>query len=620
MIVYTSTKSEFAQDVLDNAIADRILEAMKHSLGHGVAASEVQSWQNSMNYMDRVLADPRIPDDAGVSIEYRIPLTSKRVDMLVTGRDREGADTAVIVELKQWQHALITGKDGIVSTFLGGTERQVNHPSYQAWSYAALLQGFNQAVYEGDIRLHPCAYLHNCDSADVLRDPSFAPYLARAPVFLKSDAAVLRDFIHARIQTGDGGEIVQRIEASPTRPSKALADCLAALLKGNPQFVLIDDQKLIFETARALAKDAHAKAERHVMIVSGGPGTGKSVVAVNLLVALSGEGLTTQYVTKNAAPRAVYQAKLAGTKRKAEIDNLFVGSGRFTESAAGAFDALVVDEAHRLNEKSGLYQNLGDNQIKEIIHASRFSVFFVDEDQKVTFDDIGDADAIRRWATALGAQVHEAELASQFRCNGSDGYLAWLDQVLQVRETAHDTLDRGAYDFQVLDSPRELHERIRERNRAANKARLVAGYCWDWKSKNNPQAYDIALPEYGYRARWNLTTDGSQWIIKPDSVHEVGCIHTCQGLELDYIGVLIGPDLVVRDGTVVTDGSRRAAGDRSIRGFKKRFREDPVQTQSRVDAIIKNTYRTLMTRGQRGCYVFSEDAETRAHFRQRLRG
>ncbi len=321
------------------------------------------------------------------------------------------------------------------------------------------------------------------------------------------------------------------------------------------------------------------------------------------------------YVTRNAAPRAVYQSKLTKSFTKSHISNLFKGSGAYVDTPPqNLMDVLVVDEAHRLNDKSGLYQNIGENQIKEIIQAAKFSVFFIDEDQRVTLRDIGEKAEIRRWAALCGAEVTELALESQFRCNGSDGYLAWVDHALQIRETANPTLEGIEYDFRVCSSPNELFDLIVKRNAVTNKARVVAGYCWNWKGKEDPSIKDVVIEKHGFAKRWNLDKDGSLWLVAPNSVEEVGCIHTCQGLELDYVGVIIGPDLVVRDGGVATDAARRSGQDRSIHGYKKRLRQDPVQARALADRIIKNTYRTLMTRGQKGCYVFCVDEEANDYF------
>jgi len=622
MIIYQAEKASFLHDLHHRDIEEVILESFQSKTGSKVSKGQFRAWANSLTYMGKVLVDEAIPDDCGIAIEYTIPQTAKRVDFLLTGKTSELKDCLIIIELKQWDSAQRTQKDGIVTTRFAHGMEETSHPSYQAWSYAALLEGYNEAVYEGDMQLSPCAYLHNYSDPDgEICDPFYEDHIRRAPLFLKGveERRRLQDFIKRHVRYGDKAETLFRIENGRIRPSKSLADGLAGLLRGNPEFVLVDDQKLVYETAMAHARKVRDKGKR-VLIVEGGPGTGKSVVAVNLLVGLAKADLVAKYVTKNAAPRAVYESRLTGAPRKTHYSNLFVGSGAFTDAGTDSIDALIVDEAHRLNEKSGLYGNLGEHQIKEIIEAARFSVFFVDESQKVTLKDVGDKDTIRKWAKSLGATIHEMGLSSQFRCNGSDGYLAWLDHMLQIRPTANDHLDLAEFDFRILDSPLELRGLILEKNRGRNRARMVAGYCWKWPSKKDPNAYDIVMPEHGFQARWNLTQDGGLWMVSKTSVQEVGCIHTCQGLETDYIGVIVGDDLIVRDGTVITRPEKRATSDNSIRGWKAMADRDPDATRAQTDAIIKNTYRTLMTRGMRGCYVYFTDRETADHFRSRLTG
>jgi DUF2075 family protein len=231
---------------------------------------------------------------------------------------------------------------------------------------------------------------------------------------------------------------------------------------------------------------------------------------------------------------------------------------------------------------------------------------------RIHWKDIGDAESIRSWAQTLGANLVELKLESQFRCNGSDGYLAWVDNTLQVRSTANTSLDGIPYEFKVCDTAAELRDLVYACNEESNKARMVAGYCWDWvtKERKEGQAFDIEFKDQGFAAKWNLKDDGMLWILKPDSVREIGCIHTCQGLEVDYIGVIIGPDLVVRDGNVRTDATKRSSQDRSMHGYKQLLKTDPEAARAKADAIIKNTYRTLMTRGQKGCFVYAVDPET----------
>ena len=619
MIIYLEKKSTFRADVFANRIEDKVRDTLKAKAGKSVSESEIRSWKNSLRYMDAIVEDPEIPDDTGIAIEFNVPNTSKRIDFILTGRNSDGTRTVVIVELKQWQQAETTNKDAIVNTFLGGGKRDTSHPSYQAWSYATLIEDYNETVREEPIRLKPCAYLHNCESGSALLDPRYSEHTKRAPVFLKHDSQKLRDFIKSHVKYGDSGEAMYLIKDGKIRPSKNLADHLCSLLEGNEEFCLIDDQKLVFETGKLLA-EISTPAQKNVLIVNGGPGTGKSVVAINLLVELTRRGLVAEYVTKNSAPRAVYQSKLTGTFTQTRITNLFKGSGAYTETEANTFQALIVDEAHRLNEKSGMFSNKGENQIKEIINASAFSIFFLDEDQRIHWKDIGDNDKVKHWAEELGASITELDLQSQFRCNGSDGYLSWIDHTLGIHETANTTLEGINFEFKVCSSASELRDLIYERNRPNNKARMVAGYTQKWVSKKDPKAYDFDFPDEGFKARWNLSEDGMLWILKESSVHEIGCIHTCQGLEVDYVGVIFGDDFLIRDGEIVTDAAKRYHGDRSIHGYKKALKANPAEALKHADDIIKNTYRTLMTRGQKGCYVYSTDSETNAYLQQAAQG
>lgn len=616
MIVYTAKKKEFIKDVKSEKIHEIIHSQFQRKLLRRASKSEVLSWQNSMQRMLPVLEDSEIPDDSGVHVEYNLPSTSKRIDFILTGRDAENREKAVIIELKQWSEVEKTDKDGVVKTWLGGSIKEANHPSYQAWSYAAHIQDFNQTVRNENIGLEPCAFLHNMSSESVIRDAFYDPHLKNAPVFISRDAKLLSEFLKKHVKYGDSTEIMYRIENGKIKPSKHLADSLVSMMKGNREFILLDDQKLAYETAIKLSAGI-ASGKKQTLLINGGPGTGKSVLAINMLVEFISRGFVAHYVSKNAAPRAVYKAKLTGTLTQNRISNLFKGSGAYYDCASNSIDILIVDEAHRLNAKSGLYSNLGENQIKELIDVAKLSIFFIDEDQRVTLKDIGHADEISKWALQLGSVIHQMGLESQFRCNGSDGYLAFTDDLLQIRQTANPDIEGLGYEIKVFDSPVDLKKQIVLKNNE-NKARMVAGYCWDWKSKKVSTAYDIEFPDFNFKAQWNLGTDGSTWAIAKNSVDQVGCIHTCQGLEFDYVGVIIGPDLVVRDGVVVTDGFKRSKNDQSIKGFKSQFKENPKAAALRVDAIIKNTYRTLMTRGQKGCFIYCTDKETNEYFKSRI--
>lgn len=615
MIVYQAEKTQFLLDYDERDIEDVIYAKYQAATHRKVAKAEIRSWRESLGYIARLLRDPEIAPDIGVAVEFILPQSSKRIDVILAGHADDGSRRLVVVELKQWSSVGATDRDAIVLLRGGMRPDQARiHPSYQAWSYTAFLEGFNEAIYDGGLQLKPCAYLHNYAADGIIDSPQYQPYIERAPLFLKGDEdrKKLREFIKQHIRHGRGRQVLFDLERGRMRPSKALADVVGKLLKGNSEFALIDDQKEVFEAAKAACRQASASGRPRVLIIEGGPGTGKSVIAVNLLAALR-EGLTVKYISKNAAPRAVYSDKLIQTRDNAHLVNLFGGSGSFTETVQDAFDVLVVDEAHRLTEKSGFYGNLGTHQVKELIEAAKCSIFFIDEDQRVTLKDVGSKEIIRKFAAERNAEVEEYSLTSQFRCAGSDGYLAWVDHTLQIRTTANPSLADIPFDFQVFDDPSDLHKAIETKN-ANNRARVVAGYCWPWNSKKNPKLMDVVIGDY--ERQWNLDQDGSLWIVAPNSVAQVGCIHTCQGLEVDYVGVIIGPDLAIMGDTLVAVPRARDRHDKTMKGFVKMTKEQPAEAARLAESIIKNTYRTLMTRGMKGCYVYATDAKLRAYLRE----
>ena len=621
MLVYDGFKADFLQSVEQDTIAQEIEKNIYEKMHRRTARNEFRAWENSMEYMYKVLNDHEIPMDAGIAIEYNIPRTSKRVDFLISGYGEKKKANVVLIELKQWDEIrAVPGVDGLVETYTGNAMRQVVHPSYQAWSYAELIMDYNQSVREENISLLPCAYLHNYrrKTADPLDEMQYQVYLEDAPAFTRGQVDRLRSFIKKGIICGDQEKIIYRIEYGKIRPSKSLQDSIDKMLAGNREFIMLDEQKVVYEEILRTARRSAADCKKRVIIVQGGPGTGKSVVAINLLAQLTKEDQVCQYVSKNSAPRNVYEKKLKGSLRKSSIDNLFSGSGSFTEAKENMLDTILADEAHRLNAKSGMFHNLGENQIGEIIHAAKCSVFFIDESQRVTLQDIGSVDEIKKWAMLENAEVREMELTSQFRCNGSDGYLAWLDNTLEIRETANPDMKEIDYDIRIVESPFEMQHLIIERNRSSrNRARILAGYCWNWLKEgvNDPEVHDIKIGDF--EISWNLKNT-TTFAIDEDSINEAGCIHTSQGLEFDYVGVIIGDDMRYEDGKVITDFTKRARTDQSLKGIKKLYRENPENAKEIADEIIKNTYRSLMTRGMKGCYVYCTDPKLADHLRECL--
>lgn len=619
MIVYDGIKTEFLNSVMNGTIAEEVRQRIHEKMGRTTPKSEFDSWKNSLTRMYLVLSDASIPNHAGIAIEYNVPQTSKRVDFIISGYDEYNQSNAVIIELKQWDEVKkVDGKDALVETYTGGGLREIVHPCYQVWSYATLIRDYNKTVQDQNIILSPCAYLHNyaLKENDPILDEKYKEYIDEAPVFCERDTLKLREFIHRFIQKGDDKKILYEIDHGKIRPSKSLQNAISNMLKGNREFIMIDDQKVVYENILQLACKSKEDMKKRTIIVEGGPGTGKSVVAINLLAELTKRGQFAQYASKNSAPRQVYSQKLKGDFKKNRVDIMFRSTGSYTEIENNYVDTILVDEAHRMNEKSGMFQNMGENQIKEVIHSSKCSVFFIDESQRVTMSDIGSIDEIKKWAKAESSEVTQLKLLSQFRCNGSDGYLAWVDNTLEIQPTANYNLEDIDYDIRILDSPLEVRELIIEKNKINHQSRMLAGYCWDWirDGKNNSKVHDIKIGDF--EMSWNL--GNSIFALDDTSIDEVGCIHTSQGLEFDYVGLIIGDDMRYEDHHIVTDVSKRAKTDQSMKGIKKLDKQDHYKAEKKADEIIKNTYRTLMTRGMKGCYIYCTDQNLRNYLKQKI--
>ena len=616
MLAYLGTKTDFLRDA--PVIEDKVRDAVKEKLNFNVGQSEYQSWRNSLgNAMSHVMRSHEIPEDAGIAIEYRLNGRRFRLDFVISGLDSQGKESLVIIELKQWTDIQFSDLEEHIRTVLGGGVRDVTHPSYQVWSYKSHLEMYNEYVYENGLVVEACAYLHNCKDGVVINNSRYENALRLAPVFFHGEHEKLQQLVADKIRKGAGTSLLERVDQSIIRPSKQLADAVGNMLNGQEEFVLLDEQKTAFETIIRNARQVQSGGKK-VLIIKGGPGTGKSVISINALSKLTSERMNVKYVTANAAPRDVFQAKLKGLVKGDSVKHLFGGSGSYTEAPKNSMDVLIVDEAHRLRMKSGMFKNLGESQAKEIINSSKLSVFFIDEAQKVTWSDVGEISRIKAYAAKLGADVEMLELTSQFRCGGSDDYMAWLDDTLGLQNVPENYFSRDKFDFKIFDSVVDLHSEIRKKNKESNKARMVAGYCWNWISKKTPSSFDIELEQGEYKARWNLASYGNKWIINSKSVDEVGCIHTCQGLEVDYVGVIIGGDLDVINGKLITNPKGRAKSDKSLNGFVGERKVDPERADAKADELIRNTYRTLMSRGMKGCYVYFTNPAVKKYFEEHL--
>ncbi|MGP6188577.1 MAG: DNA/RNA helicase domain-containing protein [Vulcanimicrobiaceae bacterium] len=622
MQLYVGSTDEFVGDVTGHRITDRLRAAFYNYYGYQPAFSELNSWDNSLAQMALALNAARLADN-GIVVEMELPLSSARLDCLLFGRSDANDPTGMVVELKQWTQAREVEQDGCVASFVGGAERVLAHPSLQSYNYAQYLRdSVTSYSGEGAVALRSCSYLHNLEpkSAAILTSPRFASIVASSPLFAAHDVNELIGALRSAIGRGKGMAVMKTALSGKQKPSRKLLEHTAAMVGGEPRYTLLDEQIVAFETILAEYRRARrSKTEHSVVVVKGGPGTGKSVIALNLVGTLSKLGVDVRHATGSKAFTQTLW-KVLGNRVKPQ----FRYFNQFGTTEEGTLDVLVCDEAHRIRESSATRftpksMRTDRSQIEELLLAAKTSVFFVDDHQAVRPNEIGSSHLIREAAVASGARYAEVDLRTQFRCAGSESYLDWLDQLLEIRRTGRIHLsEEDAFDFEIVDTPALLDEAIKERIALGQSARLTAGFCWKWSKPRTDGTLvdDVAIGEF--RRPWNAQPDAARlapgippaplWAWTPEGAGQVGCIYTAQGFEFDYVGVIFGTDLVIRNGVWV--GQQASSHDQSIKG----------KTPETFATCVKNAYRVLMTRGLKGCYVTFLDDQTRAFVMERMAG
>lgn len=621
MKLYQGSAGQFIEDVTRNQIAEKLQFAFEGYYGHRVSPSEFNSWNNSLQFVKNVVEHNQLLDTM-IVLEYELPYTNERIDCLFFGRGNDDRDNVVVLELKQWSAVETCDVEGNVITFVGGAKRMVPHPSLQVRGYHYLLKDF-LAVFEEQPPTHlsSSVYLHNYP--EVKDSALFAEYFSDVtlefPVFTRPNFEALGEYLKERLAAGNGLEILNRFSTSSIRPSKRLVDVAKEMIQGQKAFSLIDEQIAANNTIIDRAKKCSKLKQKSVIIVQGGPGTGKSVIALNALAELLSKNLMVFHATGSKAFTETLR-KIVGIR----VNKLFKYFNSFTRHHDNEIDVLICDEAHRIRRTSNSRWTPASyrsdrEQIDEIIGAAKVSIFFIDDAQGVRPDEIGSSELIRTTANKFNAEIFDFELKTQFRCSGSDGFLQWIDNTLAIRESANPFLTKTEkMEFKIFDTPHALYEEIKVKNSAkANSARLVAGFCWKWSDANPDGTLkkDVVIGDFAMT--WEAKNEATRlapgipkaalWAYDPNGVDQIGSIYTIQGFEFDYVGVIFGPDLRYNPESKSWEGHPESSADGVVKRDKDRFME-----------LVKNTYRVLLSRGMKGCYMYFMDENTRKYFESRI--
>lgn len=632
-ILYDSPQNEFIRDVLTNKFADKIQDNFFKLCGWK-NESEYASWIDTGKVIKNLIELSQL-QNIYLSFEYQIPYAQKRIDCLLFGKNKQGKGMIIHIELKQWQKVEALPVEGnFVETYTGGDIRKVAHPSQQVQGYDGYLMGFVEIFEEQDVKLIGCAYCpnYNFKEGEGLFDPKYKELVDKFPIYTKDDIEKLAGRLKELLSQEDGFDIFNKFMESPKRPSRKLLDNASNVIKKESDFNLLDDQIYARNVIVDKIKKAEEKNENCVVIVKGGPGTGKTVIALHILAEFAAHKERKYKIFFASRSRPLIEAikyKMERGQKAGEVNAklLFTNLDPYvpTRTAEGYLDILIVDEAHRIGEKSNSRFTKKEHrtdmpQIEQLIRSTKTPIFFIDDKQNIRGAEIGSTDLIRDVAKSLGRTIEEVELTSQFRCNGSDNYLDWLEYVLGHTDEKKIFRREDRFDFQIIESPEKLYELIKQKNSQKEmSARLVAGYCWSWSNKldeNGELVKDVRIgnfclpwethqdirPPEGY-VNWY------EWAYKPDGIKQIGCIYTAQGFEFDYIGVIVGPDLKYdpKTGRLVTN----------IDGTK-----DPMLRKKKdilgFDRYVRNIYRVLMSRGMKGCYVYFVDKEVENYFRSKI--
>lgn len=615
MRLYEESIENFSKDVINNEIADKIAKKFEEYYKRKVGSSEYNSWNNSMNFVKNILDLTKLKDNY-IIVEYELPYSEKRIDVILLGKDDGGNENAVVIELKQWSNNNVydSKNEGNIVVDYGRFKRENPHPSLQVEGYYWHLMDFMSVFYEEPkIKLSACVYCHNYNNGDneVLYLPKFKENLNKYPLFSKESNVELGNYLKDKLSKGGGLDVLNRFAHSILKPSRKLLEHTKEMINEQQIFNLIDEQITAYNAIMSQAKKLSKSKEKSVVIIQGGPGTGKSVIALEVMGELLRRGKNVVHATGSSAFTNTLR-KILGIRASKQFK--FFNS--FIKNGENDFDVLICDEAHRIRQTSESRWTpkslkTGKPQIEELINSSKLSIFFIDEKQVVRPNEIGSVDLIKKSAEKMNAKVYEMpKLQTQFRCGGSGKYLDWIEKVLKMGEIDEEiSIEDDKMNFEIIDSPHKLKEIIDEKNKEKkNSARIVAGFCWKWSNPNSDGSLQNDVKIGDFEMPWEKKNDFWKWATDDSGMKQIGTVYTSQGFEFDYIGVIFGNDLVYNNEKSEWESKPENLQDNATK------RRNPNLTEH-----LKNVYRVLLSRAHKGVYVYFMDKSTEEYFKKMMK-
>lgn len=614
MILYEGKIEQFNEDVMQNCIADRAAEKYQAHYKRRPADSEYRSWVYSLAILNNSFIYAGLKNNH-IVVEYELPYSSQRIDVLIFGSDSKGQENIVLMELKQWSNGNVYDceAEGNVVVDYGSHRGERPHPALQVQGYHFGLKDFLEIFHSDKApELKSCSYAHNYSKEQnaILFLPKFSSAIKAFPLFAKEDAVELGRYLKDLLHGGNGDVIFKRFAGSAIKPSKKLLDHTSEMINKQQIFNLIDEQIAAYNSIMHKAKQLTKIKKKAIVIVKGGPGTGKSVIALEVMGELLRKGNRVMHATGSSAFTNTLR-KVVGVRAK----NLFKFFNSFSAVQENSFDVLICDEAHRIRETSvNRYtpraQRTDLPQIDELLRVAKLNLFFIDENQIVRPSEVGNIAMIKEAAKRFGikeSEIVEFELKTQFRCSGSDAYLQWLDHVLDIRETEITEFD-PKMEFRIFNDPSDMMSEIRKRNaEKSNSARIAAGFCWPWSEPRLDGSLVNDVKIGNFEMPWEQKDQFWKWATDESGMEQVGTVYTAQGFEFEYIGVIFGNDLVYD----LTKEEWKAIPEKSYDSQVKRNNSELVRH-------LKNVYRVLMSRAHKGVYVYFMDKSTERYFKNHL--